>query len=42
MFELAKKYDVLIDVHCDEIDDEQSRFVEVTCKQEHMKINMGE
>ncbi|MGL4345069.1 MAG: cytosine deaminase [Cellulosilyticaceae bacterium] len=29
MFELAKKYDVLIDVHCDEIDDEQSRFVEV-------------
>ena len=29
MFELAKKYDVLIDVHCDEIDDEQSRFIEV-------------
>lgn len=29
MFELAKKYDVLVDVHCDEIDDEQSRFVEV-------------
>ncbi|MBU3803297.1 MAG: cytosine deaminase [Candidatus Cellulosilyticum pullistercoris] len=29
IFELAKKYDVLIDVHCDEIDDEQSRFVEV-------------
>ena len=29
LFELAIKYDVLIDVHCDEIDDEQSRFVEV-------------
>ena len=29
IFELAKKYDVLIDVHCDEIDDEQSRFIEV-------------
>lgn len=29
VFELAKKYNVLIDVHCDEIDDEQSRFVEV-------------
>ncbi len=25
---LAQKYDRLIDVHCDEIDDEQSRFVE--------------
>lgn len=29
IFELAKKYDALIDVHCDEIDDEQSRFIEV-------------
>lgn len=29
LFKLAKKYDVLIDVHCDEIDDEQSRFLEV-------------
>lgn len=28
MFELAERYDVLVDVHCDEIDDEQSRFVE--------------
>ena len=27
-FALAQKYDRLIDVHCDEIDDEQSRFVE--------------
>lgn len=29
IFELAEKYNVLIDVHCDEIDDEQSRFIEV-------------
>lgn len=28
-FELAEKYDRLVDIHCDEIDDEQSRFVEV-------------
>lgn len=28
IFELAQKYDALIDVHCDEIDDEQSRFLE--------------
>lgn len=28
IFELAAKYNVLIDVHCDEIDDEQSRFLE--------------
>ncbi len=28
IFELAQKYDRLIDIHCDEIDDEQSRFVE--------------
>jgi cytosine deaminase len=29
IFDLAERYDRLIDVHCDEIDDEQSRFVEV-------------
>ncbi|WP_027093531.1 cytosine deaminase [Cohnella thermotolerans] len=29
VFELAVKYDKLVDIHCDEIDDEQSRFVEV-------------
>lgn len=29
IFDLAAKYDRLIDVHCDEVDDEQSRFVEV-------------
>ena len=27
--ELACKYDKLVDIHCDEIDDDQSRFVEV-------------
>ncbi len=29
IFDLAEKYDAMIDVHCDEIDDEQSRFLEV-------------
>jgi cytosine deaminase len=29
IFDLADKYDRLIDVHCDEVDDDQSRFVEV-------------
>ncbi|MEW9093756.1 MAG: cytosine deaminase [Clostridiaceae bacterium] len=29
IFKLAMKYGKLIDVHCDEIDDEQSRFIEV-------------
>jgi len=29
IFELAQKYDRLIDIHCDEIDDEQSRSLEV-------------
>ena len=28
VFDLAEKYQVLMDVHCDEIDDEQSRFIE--------------
>lgn len=28
-FELAQKYNRLIDIHCDEIDDDQSRFLEV-------------
>ncbi len=28
VFDLAEKYQVLVDVHCDEIDDEQSRFIE--------------
>ena len=29
IFELAERYDRLIDIHCDEIDDDQSRFLEV-------------
>ncbi|GAA0737896.1 cytosine deaminase [Clostridium oceanicum] len=29
IIDLAMKYDKLIDVHCDEIDDDQSRFLEV-------------
>ena len=29
IFELAREYDRLIDIHCDEIDDPQSRFLEV-------------
>ncbi|MCL6436589.1 MAG: cytosine deaminase [Leptolyngbyaceae cyanobacterium HOT.MB2.61] len=29
IFELAQKYDRLVDIHCDEIDDDQSRFLEV-------------
>lgn len=29
IFDLADRYDRLIDIHCDEVDDEQSRFVEV-------------
>ncbi|MGN2616004.1 cytosine deaminase [Aliivibrio fischeri] len=41
IFELAKKYDRLIDVHCDEINDEQSRFVETVAALAH-KFNMGE
>ncbi|MBO5093494.1 MAG: cytosine deaminase [Lachnospiraceae bacterium] len=29
IMELAQKYDKLVDLHCDEIDDDQSRFLEV-------------
>ncbi|MEL6398427.1 MAG: cytosine deaminase [Cyanobacteria bacterium J06626_4] len=29
IFDLAEKYDRAIDIHCDEIDDDQSRFLEV-------------
>jgi cytosine/creatinine deaminase len=29
IFELAEQYDRLIDIHCDEIDDDNSRFLEV-------------
>ncbi len=41
VFELAQKYDRLIDVHCDEIDDEQSRFVETLAALAH-KLNTGD
>ncbi|MEZ9232324.1 cytosine deaminase [Vibrio amylolyticus] len=40
-FDLARKYDRLIDVHCDEIDDEQSRFLETLAALAH-KFEMGE
>ncbi|KEQ13138.1 cytosine deaminase [Endozoicomonas numazuensis] len=41
IFDLAEKYDSLIDIHCDEIDDEQSRFVEtVACLA--LERNMGQ
>jgi len=39
-FALAKKYNRLVDVHCDEIDDEQSRFVE-TVAALALRENMG-
>jgi cytosine deaminase len=29
IFDLAEQYDRLIDIHCDEVDDDQSRFLEV-------------
>lgn len=40
IFELAQKYDRLIDIHCDEIDDDQSRFLEVVCAQA-IRTGMG-
>ena len=36
----AKEHNLLVDVHCDEIDDEQSRFVEVLAA-EALKHNIG-
>lgn len=39
-FDLAEKYGRLVDVHCDEIDDEQSRFVEVVAS-EALNREMG-
>jgi cytosine deaminase len=29
IFDLAQRYDAMVDVHCDEMDDEQSRYLEV-------------
>lgn len=40
IFKLAQKYDKLIDVHCDEIDDEQSRFLEVLAAKAY-ELKMG-
>ncbi len=40
-FRLAEKYDRLIDIHCDEIDDEQSRFVEVVAAEAY-RLGIGE
>ncbi|MCK8565865.1 cytosine deaminase [Yersinia ruckeri] len=39
-FALAQKYQRLVDVHCDEIDDEQSRFIETVAALAH-KEGMG-
>ncbi|WP_058306894.1 cytosine deaminase [Gracilibacillus massiliensis] len=36
-FDLAEKYDKLVDIHCDEIDDEQSRFVEVVAAEAYKR-----
>ncbi|RZM74903.1 cytosine deaminase [Leptolyngbya iicbica] len=41
IFDLAERYDRLIDIHCDEIDDDQSRFVEVVAA-EAIRRNMGD
>lgn len=41
IFKIAKKYDKLIDIHCDEIDDEQSRFIEVVATRAYEE-SMGE
>lgn len=41
IFDLAQKYEYLIDVHCDEIDDEQSRFVETVAALAH-QYQMGD
>jgi cytosine/creatinine deaminase len=36
-FDLAERYDRLLDIHCDEIDDEQSRFLEVVAAEAHQR-----
>jgi cytosine deaminase len=41
VFNLAVKYDRLVDIHCDETDDEQSRFVEVVAA-EALRCGIGE
>lgn len=34
-FDLAERHERLVDIHCDEIDDEQSRFLEVVAAEAH-------
>ena len=41
IFDLAERYDRLIDIHCDEIDDDQSRFLEVVAA-EAIRRQMGD
>jgi cytosine deaminase len=41
IFDLAEQYDRLIDIHCDEVDDDQSRFIEVIVA-ESIKRGNGE
>ncbi len=41
VFKLAQQYDRLIDFHCDEIDDDQSRFLEVVAAQA-IRTGMGD
>ena len=41
VFDLAERYDALVDVHCDEIDDAQSRFVEVMAAQTAARSMQG-
>ncbi|MEM9002759.1 MAG: cytosine deaminase [Cyanobacteria bacterium P01_F01_bin.86] len=40
IFDLAEKYNRLIDIHCDEIDDDHSRFLEVVAA-EALRRDMG-
>ncbi len=40
-FDLAERFDRAIDIHCDEIDDEQSRFLEVVASEAHHR-SMGQ
>ncbi|MBE2896171.1 cytosine deaminase [Pasteurellaceae bacterium HPA106] len=40
-FDIARRFNALVDIHCDEIDDEQSRFVE-TVAALALKYEMGE
>lgn len=41
IFELAQQYNRLIDIHCDEIDDDQSRFLEVVAA-EAIRSGLGD